>query len=309
MNSVHNPDTGLYGPFIKISIPSLLITAVLQYRPFTFGSPIRDKVWGCTTNQHLTGMHFQNDDEKSGCSKSTAERGLREELLRHFVPVNMLSERTVERMKKMEGRRRQGLVVNYCNECNYMTQNKSDLVKHSRAHSKEKPFQCELCDQKFSLKSSLKVHIMSHKGGRFQCEECAYKAAQKSILLIHLLTHSGVKPHKCDSCKFSTATKGNLIAHQRSHSGEKPYACTRCSYKSAHSSHLTVHTRKHTGVKPYACSECSYQAAQKGHINSHTLTHSGAKPFQCEHCSYRTGIKGSLTRHLKICKHTSGPSA
>ena len=32
-------------------------------------------------------------------------------MLRHFVPVNMLSERTVERMKKMEGRRRQGLVM------------------------------------------------------------------------------------------------------------------------------------------------------------------------------------------------------
>ena len=53
----------------------------------------------------LTGMHFQSDDEEPGSSESTAERGLREEMLRHFVPVNMLSERTVERMKKMEGRR------------------------------------------------------------------------------------------------------------------------------------------------------------------------------------------------------------
>ena len=60
-----------------------------------------------------------------GSSESTAERGLREEMLRHFVPVNMLSERTVERMRKMEGRKRQGLVVHYCNECNYATQNKS----------------------------------------------------------------------------------------------------------------------------------------------------------------------------------------
>ena len=56
-----------------------------------------------TTNQHLTGMHFQTDDEEPGSSESTAERGEREEMLRHFVPVNMLSERTVERMKKMEG--------------------------------------------------------------------------------------------------------------------------------------------------------------------------------------------------------------
>ena len=43
-------------------------------------------------------MHFQTDDEEPGSSGSTAERGEREEMLRHFVPVNMLSERTVERM-------------------------------------------------------------------------------------------------------------------------------------------------------------------------------------------------------------------
>ena len=79
------------------------------------------------------------------------ERGLSEEILRHFVPVNMLSERTVERMKKMEGRRRRGLVVHYCNECNYATQYKYRLVNHSRTRSGEQPFHCELCDQNFGL--------------------------------------------------------------------------------------------------------------------------------------------------------------
>ena len=95
-------------------------------------------------------MHFQTDDEEPGSSESTAERGEREEMLRHFVPVNMLSDRTVVRMRKMEGRRRprQGLVVHYCNECNYTTERKSSLVKHSRTHSGGQPFHCELCDQK-----------------------------------------------------------------------------------------------------------------------------------------------------------------
>ena len=101
-------------------------------------------------------MLFQSDDEVPGSSKSTAERGEREEMLRHFVPVNMLSDRTVERMKKMEGRRRQALVVHYCNQCIYATQYTSGLVKHSRTHSGEQPFSCELCDQKFGQSSSLK---------------------------------------------------------------------------------------------------------------------------------------------------------
>ena len=253
-------------------------------------------------------MHFQTDDEEPGSSESTAERGEREEMLRHFVPVNMLSERTVERMKKMEGRRRQGLVVHYCNRCNYMTQKKPHLTNHSRTHSGEQPFRCKLCDQKFRQSGSLKNHLLNHKLGQFECKECDYKAGQKTDLAKHLLTHSGVKPHKCDSCEYSTTTKSNLTVHQRLHNGEKPYSCTRCSYKATFSSHLLRHMRKHTGVKPYACSECSYQAAQKGTLDDHMLTHSGAKPFSCEHCSYRTGLKSSLTRHLKICKHAAGPS-
>ena len=255
-------------------------------------------------------MHFQTDDEVPGSSESTAERGEREEMLRHFVPVNMLSERTVERMKKMEGRRRQGLVVHYCNECNYATHSKSRLVNHCRTHSREQPFHCKLCDQKFSQKSSLKVHIISHKEGqgRFECSQCDYKAAQKHHLVAHLLTHSGVKPHKCDSCEFSTATKSSLTVHQRLHSGDKPYSCTRCSYKAVQSHHITQHMRKHTGVKPYACSECSYQAARKHHLDRHMLTHFGTKPFKCEHCFFKTAQKGNLTQHLKICKHAPGPS-
>ena len=114
-------------------------------------------------------MHFQTDDEEPGSSESTAERGEREDMLRHFVPVNMLSERTVERMKKMEGRRRQGLVVYHCNECNYTTQHKSDLVKHSRTHSGEKPFRCKLCDQKLKHSRNLNLHLLTHKQGSTTC--------------------------------------------------------------------------------------------------------------------------------------------
>ena len=106
-------------------------------------------------------MHFQSDDEMPGSSESTAERGEREEMLRHFVPVNILSDRTVERMEKMEGRSRQGLVVHYCNQCNYTTQRKSSLANHSRTHSGEQPFHCELCDQKFGNLSNLKRYLGS----------------------------------------------------------------------------------------------------------------------------------------------------
>ena len=125
MNSVHTPASDLYSIFLKITkLSKLVLEAVFLVLKLT------SILQGCT-------FKVMMKIEEPGSSESTAERGEKEEPLRHFVPVNMLSEITVERMKKMEGRgrRRQGLVVHYCNECNYATHSKSHLVRHSRTHS------------------------------------------------------------------------------------------------------------------------------------------------------------------------------
>ena len=46
MNSVHNPDTGLHGPFIKISIP-LSVNRHPSLPPFHFQqSHLKGKLWG-----------------------------------------------------------------------------------------------------------------------------------------------------------------------------------------------------------------------------------------------------------------------
>ena len=57
-------------------------------------------------------MNFANDGEIPGTSQNTVERGERV-LLKDFIPVPVFNERTLERMKKMEGRRRRGVVVYY----------------------------------------------------------------------------------------------------------------------------------------------------------------------------------------------------
>ena len=210
----------------------------------------------------------------------TAESSDTQGMLKDFVPVPVFNERTLEKMKKMERRRKRGLVVYYCKECNFATPDKFSLVQHSRTHSGERPFECGICDDKFRQKGNLTQHLLTHQEGRFECDQCDYKST----------------------------TKGALVIHQRRHTGERPFSCTDCSYKTVSGSILTVHMRKHTGVKPYACSHCSYTSAQKGSLERHKLTHSGAKPFSCDYCPFKTAQKSSLTRHLKVCKHAPGPS-
>ena len=123
-------------------------------------------------------MNFESDIEIPGSSQSTVERGERG-LFKDFIPVLVFNQRTLERMKKMEGLRRRGIAVHYCQQCNYATKRKTDLVKHSRTHSGERPYECGICDEKFRQKGVLTQHLLTHQEGRFECDECHYKATKK----------------------------------------------------------------------------------------------------------------------------------
>ena len=71
--------------------------------------------------------------------------------------MKVVSNRTVRELKRVEPRHQ-------CLDCGYVASYKSQLVDHSRSHSGDRPFSCELCDQKFSHKGHVHVaHIIYHQ--------------------------------------------------------------------------------------------------------------------------------------------------
>ncbi|XP_072140171.1 uncharacterized protein [Dermacentor andersoni] len=128
--------------------------------------------------------------------------------------------------------------------CDGETGKLSNLKTHIGDHTKERPFQCHLCPQSFSHRSSLIRHLRIHSGEKpFQCPSCSLSFSQKAHLDTHLRVHTGERPFRCHLCLQSFSHRSNLNTHLRIHSGERPYCCTICSKSFALATHLKRHVK------------------------------------------------------------------
>ncbi|GFY45074.1 hypothetical protein TNIN_368981 [Trichonephila inaurata madagascariensis] len=127
----------------------------------------------------------------------------------------------------------------------------------------------------FKLVSGLKYNRMNTKEKSFQCDVCEKKLSSKQNLARHKHLHTGTPPYLCSVCGKGFRQYANFKEHMRRHTGEKPFRCNVCQKCFSGSSNLTVHIRTHTKEKPFQCPLCKNKFSQSNNLKRHIRKHNG----------------------------------
>ena len=139
--------------------------------------------------------------------------------------------------------------VYQCAICEHNTPYKQALQKHLRTHTKERPFEGQHCDKRFTQSGT------NTKDKPFQYPQWIPMDTKE-------------RPFACQHCDWRFTNFSSLTIHMRTHTKERPFACQHCAWRFTNYSSLFIHMRRHIAEKPYQC-ETAHKQVMQDHLRTH----------------------------------------
>ncbi|XP_039378542.1 zinc finger protein 271-like [Mauremys reevesii] len=216
----------------------------------------------------------------------------------------------------------------WCSKCDRDFLRRSDLVRHCRVHSGERPYRCNRCSKGFRRRSHLNEHLRTHTGEKpFQCSLCPKSFSRRSTLNKHQEIHAKERPRRRAerprepawqndlpkprrACKADKAypsgrghatfsTLGPVAQHKRTHAGGKPFPCGVCGKSFSTRSYAAKHERAHLEEWPYPCALGPESFTGQQALARRQRVPSGEKPFPCGLCGRWFRRRSHLSDHLR----------
>eukprot|EP00794_Sanderia_malayensis_P018087 gene18087-19894_t len=192
-----------------------------------------------------------------------------------------------------------------CPHCWWATDRQNPYKIHVASHEGNKyPFDCKLCDKRFTTVSNWKAHNRLHNNTyQIICQYCGKDFKQSCNYTRHLQAIHKVQEVKknfyCDCCSRSFYCQSSFEDHYRTHKETSSLKCKECDELFLNRYLLSVHTRiVHRGIC-HTCGECGKQFAWEGKYLAHLRMHKmQSLNYFCQNCNRTFRSQGLLNNHL-----------